>query len=81
MEWSPIITFFQIAIDAGNAMRVIPGQFRSHGHDYRADMAYFVNAAYQFGAGSKTLIRINEHLAKVELARARRPKKSASAIQ
>ena len=81
MEWSPITTFFQIAIDAGNAMRVIPGQFRSHGHDYRADMAYFVNAAYQFGADNKTLTRINEHLAKVELARAQRPKKSASAIQ
>lgn len=46
MGWVPLITFVQIMIDAMNAMRVVPGQFKSFGHDYRADTANFVHAAY-----------------------------------
>ena len=47
MTWTPIITFVQILVDAMNAMRTVPGQFKSFGHDYRADTADFVHAAYQ----------------------------------
>jgi len=47
MDWVPLITFVQIAIDATNAMRVVPGQFKSFGHDYRGDTAEFVHAAYR----------------------------------
>lgn len=72
MEWSPLSTFIQIAIDAGNAMRVIPGEFRSHGHDYRADMAYFVNAAYQLGADKKMIKKVVDFQIKQELLRTSR---------
>ncbi len=47
MDWVPLITFLQIAVDATNAMRVVPGEFKSFGHDYRADTADFVHAAYR----------------------------------
>jgi uncharacterized membrane protein len=47
MPWVPLITFVQIMVDAMNAMRTVPGQFKSFGHDYRGDTAHFVNAAYQ----------------------------------
>lgn len=46
MDWVPVITFVQIMIDSMNAMRVVPGQFKSFGHDYRADTTDFVHAAY-----------------------------------
>ncbi|MGH8950536.1 MAG: alpha/beta-hydrolase family protein, partial [Acidimicrobiia bacterium] len=46
MKWTPVITFSQVVVDAMNAMVVIPGQFKSFGHDYRADTARFVQAAY-----------------------------------
>jgi uncharacterized membrane protein len=47
MQWIPLITFVQIMVDAMNAMRTVPGQFKSFGHDYRGDTAHFVHAAYQ----------------------------------
>ena len=53
MDWVPLITFVQIAIDATNAMRVIPGEFKSFGHDYRGDTADFVGAAYRLPAVSQ----------------------------
>lgn len=31
-----------------NAMVVVPGEFKSFGHDYRADTADFVQAAFGF---------------------------------
>lgn len=50
MTWSPLITFVQVVVDAMNAMKVIPGEFKSFGHDYRGDTAEFVHAAYQLPA-------------------------------
>ncbi len=47
MRWYPLITFVQIMVDAMNAMRTVPGQFKSFGHDYRGDTAPFVHATYQ----------------------------------
>jgi uncharacterized membrane protein len=46
MRWQPIITFIQILADAMNAMVTIPGEYKSFGHDYRADTLDFVGAAY-----------------------------------
>jgi uncharacterized membrane protein len=48
MKWVPLITFTQVLVDAMNGMVVIPGEFKSFGHDYRADTAEFVHAAYEF---------------------------------
>ena len=52
MDWMPLITFLQVSVDAMNAMRVVPGQFKSFGHDYRADTVDFVHAAYRLPAVS-----------------------------
>jgi hypothetical protein len=45
MGWIPVITFVHVAVDAMNAMRTVPGEFKSFGHDYRADTARFARAA------------------------------------
>ena len=46
MQWVSLITFVHVMVDAMNAMRTVPGQFKSFGHDYRGDTAHFVRAAY-----------------------------------
>lgn len=48
MKWIPLLTFVQVGVDAMNAMRVIPGEFKPFGHDYRGDTAEFVHAAFHF---------------------------------
>lgn len=47
-RWLPGIAFWQSLIDTKNAATVLPGEFFSSGHDYRADLATFVQAAYGF---------------------------------
>lgn len=42
MRWEPFVTFMSVALDAANAMVMVPGEFGSFGHDYRGDMAKFV---------------------------------------
>jgi len=46
MDWIPINTFWQVMIDAANAMVTVPGEFRSFGHDYRSDTARFVRDGF-----------------------------------
>jgi uncharacterized membrane protein len=73
MRWRPMITFWQTAIDAGNAMVTVPGEFRSFGHDYRADMARIVRDA--FGLPTVTeeqLRRVEAALRRLEIERAGR---------
>lgn len=73
MEWTPIITFSQIAVDAMNGMVVVPGEFKSFGHDYRADTARFVAAGYELPPVTETQMEELEHmLAKREVERADR---------
>jgi hypothetical protein len=73
MRWRPLITFWQVAIDAGNAMVTVPGEFRSFGHDYRADMARVVRDAYDLPAVSdEQLERIEATLRRLEVDRAHR---------
>jgi uncharacterized membrane protein len=75
MRWRPLITFVQTAMDAANAMVSVPGKFGSFGHDYRADMARFVQDAYQLpGASEQQLDRIEQTLRSLELERAERIK-------
>lgn len=77
MEWTPLITFLQVGVDAMNAMRVIPGEFKSFGHDYRGDTAEFVYAAYHFDEVSDDQMdKVNETLMQLELERGERIKQA-----
>lgn len=73
MRWRPFTTFWHTAIDAANAMVTVPGEFRSYGHDYRADMARVVRDAYALPhASDEQLARVEAALRVLEVERARR---------
>jgi hypothetical protein len=75
MHWRPLITFIQTAMDAANAMVSVPGKFGSFGHDYRADMARFVQDAFCLPAATEEqLASIEKTLRSLELERAERIK-------
>ncbi|MEA2022821.1 MAG: alpha/beta-hydrolase family protein [Actinomycetota bacterium] len=75
MDYTPMTTFLQIAIDAMNAMVTVPGHFGSFGHDYRGDMARMVRAAYGFRDITDDQIEsIEQQLVTLELERAERIK-------
>ena len=72
-RWMPGISFWQTLIDTKNAATVIPGEFFSTGHDYRADLAEFVRAAYRFeDVSSEQMVHIEERLRSSEVIRADR---------
>ncbi len=78
MDWIPLVTLWQVAIDAANAMVTVPGQFGSFGHDYRGDTARFVRDAYHFPAtDEETTRRIDERLIQLDLERKERIKAEA----
>jgi len=73
MTWVPLITLTQIIVDAMNAMRVVPGEFKSFGHDYRGDMCRFVHAAFGLPpATDEQLAAVEAALRELELDRGRR---------
>ncbi len=73
MHWTPIVTFLQTAGDALNSLVQVPGRFTSYGHDYRADMARFVQAAYDFPAVTEEQMQaVEAKLVELDLDRARR---------
>ncbi|HSJ71036.1 MAG TPA: alpha/beta-hydrolase family protein [Acidimicrobiia bacterium] len=73
MRWLPGISFWQLLIDTKNAATVIPGEFYSTGHDYRADLAEFVRAAYRFDDVSPAQMEaIEARLRRSEITRAER---------
>ena len=75
MHWRPLITFIQTAMDAANAMVSVPGKFGSFGHDYRADMARFVQDAFRLPEATEPQLgRIEETLRSLELERGERIK-------
>jgi len=80
MDWVPLITFVQIMIDATNAMNamvVVPGQFKSFGHDYRGDTADFVHAAYHFADVTDVQKKaVHDTLVQLELERGERIKQA-----
>ncbi|MEN8041482.1 MAG: alpha/beta-hydrolase family protein [Actinomycetota bacterium] len=77
MKWIPLLTFIQVGIDAMNAMKVIPGEFKSFGHDYRGDTARFVQAAYHLDSVSdEQMETIDRTLKQLELERGERIKRA-----
>lgn len=77
-RWSPVVTFLQTLIDAANAMRDSPGNFRSTGHDYRADTARFVAEGYRLPYTEQQLAKVEVQLRSLELERAARMKPGAA---
>lgn len=71
-RWSPVITFLQTMVDAANAMRNEPGEFRSTGHDYRADTARFVAEGFALDYTEQQLAAVDAMLRTLELERAAR---------
>lgn len=70
-RWLPGIAFWQALIDTKNAATVVPGEFYSTGHDYRADLAEFLRIAYGFSnTTDEQMVRIEERLRQSEIARA-----------
>jgi uncharacterized membrane protein len=65
-------TFLLTLIDMKNAMNVVPGQFEASGHDYRADLAAFIQEAYDFAVTDKQMERIEGMLRQNEVDRAAR---------
>ncbi len=76
-RWYPVVTAFQTLIDAANAMRNEPGQFRSTGHDYRADTARFVAEGYRLPYTEDQLANVEVELRRLETERAERIKGQA----
>ena len=73
MQWQPLITFVQTVIDAMNAVVTVPGEFKSFGHDYRADMARFVHSAYGFeGISEEQIAAVDQRLRQLEIERGER---------
>ena len=69
-RWLPGVAFFQGLIDTKNAATVVPGEFLSSGHDYRADLAQFVKAAYGFDdVSADQMGRIEDRLRESEVKR------------
>lgn len=78
MKWTPIITFTQVVVDAMNAMVTVPGEFKSFGHDYRADTAQFVHAAFDLApVDEEQMAALHRTLVSRELDRAARIKGGA----
>ncbi len=60
-------------VDALNSMVLVPGEFTSYGHDYRADMARFVHSAFGLPATSDAqMSAVHAALVRLDLARAQR---------
>ncbi len=82
MNWTPVITCVHVAGDAMNAMRAIPGDFKSFGHDYRADMARFVHAAFRLPAVTEEQLQaVEQAIRRLELDRGERINSAQSAAQ
>jgi len=69
-RWLPGIAFWQGIIDTKNAATVVPGEFKSTGHDYRADLATFIKIAFGFDdVSDEQMARIEEKLRESEIER------------
>jgi uncharacterized membrane protein len=72
MAWKPGITWAQLLVDTMFATNVKPGDFKSEGHDYRADLGAAVTAAFDLAADESTSARLEAYLRVKEVERARR---------
>jgi uncharacterized membrane protein len=68
-RWIPITTFVQTLVDMKNAARVVPGQFAADGHDYRADLVPFLDAALGFDVGPEMIAAMTTALEAEETRR------------
>ena len=71
MAWLPVATWQQVLLDVAYATQAQSGVFRSVGHDYRADLAPLVAAAFVPGRMDR-VPHIQEHLSEREVTRDRR---------
>jgi uncharacterized membrane protein len=70
-RWLPGVAFWQGLIDTKKAATVVPGEFYSTGHDYRADLATFVRVAYGFSdVTPHQMVAIEARLRSSEVERA-----------
>ena len=53
MRWLPAITWAQVLVDTAYATDITPGDFRSCGHDYRADLGVVTAAAFGLVDGDR----------------------------
>ncbi len=75
MQWTPMVTFISVLLDAANAMVTVPGHFGSFGHDYRADMARMVLHGLDLPDATDTQVEaVESALRALELERAERIK-------
>ncbi len=75
-RWVPAATFWLTAVDTNNAADVVPGEFRAHGHDYRADLAAAISGAFDLPVDDGTLAAIERRLRRSERDRAARISRS-----
>ena len=70
MAWRPLLTYLQVLFDVARATQPQLGQFHSHGHDYRADLARMVQAAFVPQATEASLAAVDQQLLRNERRRA-----------
>ncbi len=66
-RYAPLLTFVQTLVDMKNSMHVVPGRFVADGHDYRADLAQFINEVYDLGATPEQMKRVQAAVRAYEL--------------
>jgi uncharacterized membrane protein len=67
MRWRPVTTFFQLVVDMKNAQ--VPGAYLASRHDYRPELARFVNEVYGLGADEELVQRVEAALEEREQTR------------
>ena len=70
MSWRPGITYAQVLVDVLFATNIKPGQFKSLGHDYRADLGAVVAMAFNLTDDPAVLAALDTRLREIEVARA-----------
>ncbi len=68
----PGLTFLNTAVDLLNADHVVPGTFEAYAHDYRADLAEMVRAAYGLDVSDEVIVAVEAALRQREYAWAER---------
>jgi uncharacterized membrane protein len=69
MAWRPLLTWMQVMFDVARATQPQLGQFQSHGHDYRADLAPLVRAAFVPHVEEELVDAVQEELVRSEVRR------------
>jgi len=69
MAWRPLLTYLQVGFDVARATQPQVGRFMSHGHDYRADLAPLVRAAFAPGTDDALLAAVGDALIRSEVSR------------